>query len=204
MRKYFQVQDYYGNMKDRVSIFNWTGRESIWWEQFRKVKKISERNIVWKQFQKYFRSKYLSDRYYDDKIKEFHELRLGQLAMEEYENKFLELLRYVRYIMDDKVKIQRFLSGLPQPYKDKIEFDEHRTLEEVIRKAKYCYDKKKGKPDHYKAWKDKKNEKFAERKKGFKPPHFRNQQRQPSQTANQIARVMGENPRDPRAVREPL
>ena len=40
-------------------------------------------------------------------------MRLGQKTMEEYANKFLELLRYVRYIKDDKVKIQRFLSGLP-------------------------------------------------------------------------------------------
>ena len=63
--------------------------------------------------------------------------------MEEYANKFLELLRYVRYIRDDKVKIQCFLSGLPQAYKDKIEFDEPRTLEEAIKKAKYCYDQNK-------------------------------------------------------------
>ena len=59
--------------------------------------------------------------------------------MEEYANKFLELLRYVRYIKNDKVKIQHFLSGLPQSYKDRIEFDEPRTLEEAKRKAKYCY-----------------------------------------------------------------
>ena len=65
---------------------------------------------------------------------------LGQLTMEEYANKFLELLRYVRYIRDDKMKIQHFLSGLPQSYKDITEFDEPRTLEEAIRKAKYCYD----------------------------------------------------------------
>ena len=32
--------------------------------------------------------------------------------MEEYANKFLELLRYVRYIKDGKVKIQHFLEGL--------------------------------------------------------------------------------------------
>ena len=35
MRKYLQVQDYSGNMKARVSIFNLTRRESIWWEHFR-------------------------------------------------------------------------------------------------------------------------------------------------------------------------
>ena len=127
-------------MNVRVAIFNLSGRASIWWEHHKQVKKINERNIVWKQFKKHFKQKYLTDRYYDDKIKEFHELKLGQLTMEEYANNFLELLRYVRYIKDDKVKIHHFLSGLHQSYKEKIEFDEPQTLEEAIRKAKYCYD----------------------------------------------------------------
>ena len=66
----------------------------------------------------------------------------------------MELLRYVRYIKDDKVKIQHFLSGLPQAYRDRIEFYEPRTLEEAIRKAKYCYEQSKVKPDCYKSWKE--------------------------------------------------
>ena len=70
--------------------------------------------------------------------------------MEEYENKFLELLRYIRYIPYDKVKIQHFLSGLPQAYKDMIEFDEPRTLEEAIGKSKYFYEQRKGIPDYHK------------------------------------------------------
>ena len=57
--------------------------------------------------------------------------------MDEYANKFLELLRYVRYIRDEKVKVQRFLSGFPKSYKDRIEFYEPRTLEDAIRKVKY-------------------------------------------------------------------
>ena len=95
--------------------------------------------------------------------------------MDEYANKLLDLLRYVRYIKDEKVKIQWFLSGLPQTYKDRIEFYEPRTLKEAIRKAKYCYEQRKGKPDYHTTWKDKKNEKFDQRKKGFKPSRFRNQ-----------------------------
>ena len=55
MRNYFQVQEYSGNMKERVAIFKLNGRASIWWEHLRKVKKISERRIVWKQFKKYFK-----------------------------------------------------------------------------------------------------------------------------------------------------
>ena len=99
-------------------------------------------------------------------------MRLRQQTMEEYVNRFLELLRYVRYIKDEKVKIQRFLSGFPQSYKDRIEFYEPRTLEEGIRKAKYWYEKRKGKPGYHKTWKDKKNEKFDQRKKNFKPSHL--------------------------------
>ena len=124
-----------------------------------------------------FKQKYLSDRYYNDKIKYFHELRLGQQTMEEYANNFLELLRYVRYIRDEKVKVQHFLSGLPQSYKDRIEFHEPRTLEEAIRKAKYFYEQSKGKPDSQETWKDKKNEKSDQRKKGFKHSNFRNKQK---------------------------
>ena len=31
MKKYFKVQDYLGNMKARVAIFNINGNGSIWW-----------------------------------------------------------------------------------------------------------------------------------------------------------------------------
>ena len=95
--------------------------------------------------------------------------------MEEYANKFLELLRYVRYIKDEKLKIQCFLSGLPRSYKDRIDFYEPRTLEEAIRKDKYCYEQSKNIPDHQKTWKNKMNEKSDHRKKGYKPSNFRNQ-----------------------------
>ena len=97
--------------------------------------------------------------------------------MEEYVNEFLDLLRYVRYIEDDKLKIHHFLSGLPQAYKDIIEFYEPITLEVAIRKDMYCYEKRKGKPDYHKAWKDTKNDKVDQIKKGFKPYNFKNQQK---------------------------
>ena len=74
--------------------------------------------------------------------------------------------------------------------KDRVEFDEPQTLEEAIRKAMYCYDQNKIKPNVHKAWKDKKNGKFDHRKKGFKPYHFQNQQRHPSQAVAKPTGVM--------------
>jgi hypothetical protein len=46
-------------------------------------------------------------------MQELFELKLRSMTMDEYEKKFLELLRYVDFIKDEKVKIQRFLSGFP-------------------------------------------------------------------------------------------
>jgi hypothetical protein len=69
--------------------------------------------MTWKQFEKYFRKAYLSEKYYDGKIKEFHEHKLGKLTMDAYAKRFLELLRYVPYLKDEKERIQCFLSGLP-------------------------------------------------------------------------------------------
>ena len=51
------------------------------------------------------------------------EINFGSTTMEAYEKKFLELLNYADFIKDEKVKIQRFLSGLPEYYKDKIQYD---------------------------------------------------------------------------------
>eukprot|EP00253_Pinus_taeda_P004787 PITA_04787 len=62
------------------------------------------------------------------------------MTYDEYTNKFLELLRYVSYLKEEKAKIQRFTSGLPIEFKDMIEFDEPRSLEEAIRKLKHCYE----------------------------------------------------------------
>ena len=47
----------------------------------------------------------MSEKYFDEKAKEFYELKLGQLTIEEYVNKFLNLLRYVPYIKAEKAKV---------------------------------------------------------------------------------------------------
>ena len=104
------------------------------------MKGVHEEDLSWKQFEKYFRKKYLSEKYFDEKAKEFYELKLGKLTIEEYVNKFLDLLRYVPYIKEEKVKAQRFISGLPKEYRNRIEFDEPKTLEDTIRKATYCHE----------------------------------------------------------------
>ena len=107
-------------------------------------------------------------------MKEFFELKLGTMKMEEYEKWFFELLKYVDFIKDEKVKIQRFLSGFPSFYSDNIQYDNPKTLDETIRRARQIYEKTKGRSIFQKAWNDKMKEKKYQRKKGFKPPFFKN------------------------------
>jgi hypothetical protein len=47
-------------------------------------------------------------------------------------------------------------------------------LEERIRQAKFLYDQQKGSPTFQNAWEYKKIFKMDQRKKGTKPPFFRN------------------------------
>ena len=40
------------------------------------------------------------------KVNEFHQLRMGSMTMDVFINRFLDMLHYVLYIKDEKVKIQ--------------------------------------------------------------------------------------------------
>jgi hypothetical protein len=79
-------------------------------------------------------------------MKEFFELKLGSMSIDEYERRFLELLKYVLFIKDETVKIQRYLSGLPSSISDKIQYDDPKTMQETIRRAKFLYEKQSEKP----------------------------------------------------------
>ena len=48
--------------------------------------------------------------------------------------------------------MQRFINGLPQTYRDRIEFDEPKTLEETIWKARYCYEQFGNKTGPHEDW----------------------------------------------------
>ena len=72
------------------------------------------------------------------------------------------------YIVDEKPKVQRFLSCLPYHIKDRNEYDNPETLEEAMRKTNFCYEQKR-KKESMTNWKAKRNNNFEEKKKDFVP-----------------------------------
>jgi hypothetical protein len=113
MKKYFQWYDYPSRIEDIIVTYHLQGKASMWWDQPKQSKHLDENRIPWRHFKGYFQEKYLSEHYYERKMKELFELKLVSITMDKYEKRFFKLLKYDDFIKDDKVKIQRFRSGLP-------------------------------------------------------------------------------------------
>lgn len=147
MKKFFKIHDYFENMKEKIVAYSLKGREDIWWEDLKNVKGIREERLNWNEFEKLFKEKYLSDKYYDSKAKDFYELKLVQLLDEEYITILLKPLRYVPYIEDDKAKLQLFIDEFPMSFSDCIEFYEPQSLDYAMKKFKKCYEQAKWRPN---------------------------------------------------------
>eukprot|EP00253_Pinus_taeda_P012458 PITA_12458 len=167
MNKYFQLYEYDNNLKARLAIFQLQGKATLWWEEVKIVKGVTEQDITWENFQRFFKERYLTERFYDEKAREFHDLQLGQITMDEFITRFTSLLRYVPYIREEKAKVQRFVSSLPAYMQERIEFDNPKSMDEVIRKARICYQqgKQKGETANRK-WNEKRNFKTVGNSKG--------------------------------------
>jgi hypothetical protein len=198
MRKYFQMHNYSSHAEGRIYIYQLKGKTSMWWDQLVQVQHIIEKNVTWKEFEKHFEKKYFTKTYYEKNMKDFFELKLGSTTIDEYERRFLQLLKYVSFIKDETFNIQRYLSGLPSFISDKIQYDDPKTLEETIRTAKSLYDQNKGRTTFQRSWEDKKKFKREERKKGNMPPFFiNNPQVQPYFRERRMDEVGGKIPRLP-------
>lgn len=74
INKYFQIDKYDDNLKERLVIYQVQGKARLWWEEVKIVHTITEKEVIWGDFQKHFKEKYFTEKFYDDKVKEFHDL----------------------------------------------------------------------------------------------------------------------------------
>jgi hypothetical protein len=174
MRKYFQLHNYSFHVEGRIVFYQLKGKPSMWWDQLVQVQHIREKSVTYKELKNHFEKKYLTKRYYDKKMKEFFELKLGNMSIDGYERRFLEILKYVSFNKYETIKIHRYLNGMSYFINDKIQYDDRKNLEETIRRDKCLYDQHKGKPTFQRAWEHKMKFNMEHRKKGNTPPFFKN------------------------------
>ena len=93
-------------MKSHLAIYNLNINVARQWKDLKHTNKDEVKEIRWSNFRRIFQKKYMSEIFFDRKVKEFHELRMGYMTMNAFINIFLDLLHYVPYIKDEMVKIQ--------------------------------------------------------------------------------------------------
>ncbi|KAA3483477.1 DNA/RNA polymerases superfamily protein [Gossypium australe] len=103
------------------------------------VSVVPKEKVTWDFFQTEFRKKYISQRFIDQKRKEFLELKQGRMTVTEYERKFVRLSRYAREcVSTEAIMCKRFEAGLNEDIKmfvGILEIQEFVTLVERACKA---------------------------------------------------------------------
>ena len=132
--KILRVHNYSSEMKSHLAIYNLNGKAIRWWKDLNHTKKDEVKEITLSNFCRIFQEKYMSKIFFNGKVKEFHELRMGSMTMDAFINRFMDLLHYVPCIKDEKVKIQQFLGCLPPNFQERIEFDIPKTLNTALQK----------------------------------------------------------------------
>ena len=103
-------------MKSQLVIYKLNGKVARWWRDLKHTKKDEVKEIKWSNFRRRFEEKYMSEKFFDIKVKEFHELKMGCMTMDVFINIFLDLLHYIPYIKYEKFKIQQVLGCLPPDF----------------------------------------------------------------------------------------
>ncbi|KAA3477695.1 DNA-dependent protein kinase catalytic subunit [Gossypium australe] len=82
-----------------------------WWNTLISV--VPRERVTWEFFQFEFRKKYISQRFIDQKRKEFLKLKQGRMSITEYEREFVRLSKYVRECVSSKaIMCKSFKDGL--------------------------------------------------------------------------------------------
>jgi len=92
-----------------------------------------------RKIMKHSKNKDLIEWFYDNKVKEFHDLNQGHLITDKFMNKFTFLLRFFLYIRKEKSKFHCFVSSLSIYMKESLEVDNPKTMDEAISKSQICY-----------------------------------------------------------------
>ena len=111
--------------------------------------------------------------FFDRIVKESHELHMVSMTMDYFINIFLDLLHYVPYIKDEKLKIHLFLGFLLPNFRERIEFDMPKTLDATLHKARLYYEHGQLRKENMNRNRDKYKNFSDNCKLGFKPPPYK-------------------------------
>ncbi|XP_073051252.1 uncharacterized protein [Primulina eburnea] len=129
---YLQFQDI-----DRVScaIFLLTKTARTWWDATKISVNVSA--LKWQEFKDLFYDKYFPRDVRSQKVKEFLELKQGNMSMQEYILKFEEGCQFALYLASNDIeKGEHFLRGVRAEIKRDVRMSKAASYKEIVEKAR--------------------------------------------------------------------
>ena len=108
------------NSKAKITIFQLRDSALNWWGNLERQLHLTLDIVSWELFEERFRRKYLPAYYEKQKVGAFHALIQGNRTVEEYEIRFMELVKYVSYMDNDQQRVERFVYGLNPKIRDMV------------------------------------------------------------------------------------
>ena len=98
MGRCFTLRDYNSNSKAKIAIFQLRDSALNWWGNLERQLHLTLDIVTWELFEERFRKKYLPAYYEEQQVGAFHALIQGGRTVEEYEIRFMGLVKYVSYM----------------------------------------------------------------------------------------------------------
>ena len=75
MEQYFEIQNFFETSKAVWGIYQFIGEATTWWENTKVEQNIRSTDITWEKFVDIFRTRWLPQTFYDQKLMEFQNLK---------------------------------------------------------------------------------------------------------------------------------
>ena len=90
--------------------------------------------MTWVDFRREYYQQYFTDRYQDQKRREFTELRQGSMSVADYEAAFIDLSRFA-YVANEREKCRLFQDGLKLPIQAKTRMQQYSSYSDLVQGA---------------------------------------------------------------------
>jgi hypothetical protein len=102
MTRCFSLRDYASTSKEKIAIFQLRDSALNWWGNLERQLYLTLDTVSWELFEESFRRKYLPAYHEEQQVGAFHVVVQGNRTIEEYEIRFMELVKYVSYMDNDQ------------------------------------------------------------------------------------------------------
>jgi len=110
--KCFALREYSSTSKTKIDIFQLRESALIWWGNLEKQLHLTMDNVPWELLEERFCVKYVPPYFQEQQAVAFHMFVQANKTVEEYEIRFMELVKYVFYLDTDERQAECFLYGL--------------------------------------------------------------------------------------------